>query len=284
MIIEHRTVKLFGKKVFEKAVVTPPFKNPNPLNDEACFLYVLEGANNSYSEEEHLLIHQDEGVLMKCGNYMYQGEPDEKSGRIGIVAVHFYPEVIAKIYEREVPAFLKNPGRIHYQTNMTRVKSDILINKYMNSLLDYLEHPALVNEELLVLKLKEIILLLLNTRDAPAIIEIMHNLFSPKTFSFKQIVEAHVFSPITVPDLAQLTNYSLSAFKREFKRIYSDSPANYIRNRRLEKAAELLLVSDEAVSAIAYDCQFNDTAHFSTSFRAKYHCSPSEYRLSQLQK
>ncbi len=98
MVIEHRILNLFEKKVFEKAVVTPPFKRQNPLPNEACFLYVLEGENNSYSEEEHIVIQQEEGVLMKCGNYMYEGTPDRKTGRIGIVAIHFYPEVMRRIY------------------------------------------------------------------------------------------------------------------------------------------------------------------------------------------
>ncbi len=284
MIIEHRTINLFGKKVFEKAVVTPPFKNLNPLPNEACFLYVLEGGNNSYSEEEHIVLHQDEAVLMKCGNYMYDGIADNTTGRCGIIAIHFHPEVLEKIYKKEIPAFLKKKEPFPFRANMVAVKSEILINKYIESLLFYFENPSLVNEELLILKFKEIILLLLNTNDASAIIEIMHNLFSPKSFSLKQMVEAHIFSPITIPDLAQLTNNSLSSFKREFKKIYHDSPANYLKIRRLEKAAELLIVSNESVSSIAYDCQFNDIAHFSNSFKTKYDCSPTQYRLDQSHK
>jgi len=284
VVIEHRTLNLFEKKVFEKVVVTPPFKRQNPLPDEACFLYVLEGGNNSYSEEEHIVIQQEEGVLMKCGNYMYEGTPDRKTGRIGIVAIHFFPEVMRRIYEKDIPEFLKNKNRIPFRSNMTLVRADDLIKRYMESMLFYFENPTVVDEELLVLKFKEIVLLLLKTEDASSIIEIMHNLFSPKSFSFKEIVEGHIFSPLSISDLAELTNNSLASFKREFKNIYGDSPANFIKNRRLEKAAELLMVSDERVSSIAQDCQFGDTAHFSNSFKAKYKLSPTEYRLSQSHK
>lgn len=154
----------------------------------------------------------------------------------------------------------------------------------MESMLFYFENPAVVDEELLVLKFKEIVLLLLKTEDAPSIIEIMHNLFSPKSFPFKEIVEGHIFSPLSISDLAELTNNSLASFKRVFKKIYGDSPASFIKNRRLEKAAELLMVSDERISSIAQDCQFGDTAHFSNSFKAKYKLSPTEYRLSQSHK
>jgi len=281
LILNHHTINLFEKKVFETAVVTPPYKSLNQLDDEACFLYMLAGENDHYSEEEHINYHKDEGVLMKCGNYMFDIIPDKDSGKGGFVAIHFYPDVLKKIYENKVPEFLKSKKKLPLQSNMALVKSSVLIKKYVESLLFYFENPALVNEELMVLKFKEIILLLLNTKDATVIIEIMHNLFSPKEFSFKDIIESHILSPLSSSDLAQLTNRSLASFKREFKKIYDDSPANYIKNKRLEKAAELLVISSIPISAIAYDCLFNDIAHFSSSFKAKYKLSPSQYRLSQ---
>ncbi|MCZ6595838.1 MAG: hypothetical protein O6943_13125 [Bacteroidetes bacterium] len=81
MILEHRTINLFEKKVFETAVVTPPFRSINKLDNEACFLYVLEGGNDHYSEEGHIKYDKDEGVLMKCGNFMFNVNPDKDTGR-----------------------------------------------------------------------------------------------------------------------------------------------------------------------------------------------------------
>jgi len=158
-----------------------------------------------------------------------------------------------------------------------------IIAKYIESLSFFFENPNLVDEELLILKVKEIILLL-SKINAPAIKEIMHNLFSPRSVSFKDIIETHLFSPLSLADLAELANSSLASFKREFKKEYNDSPANYIKNRRLEKAKELLAISDKRISDITQDCLFGDTAHFSSAFKAKYQLSPSEYRLSQSHK
>ena len=280
MVVEHRTIELWGKKVFEKAVVKPPFRNPNPLPDEACFLYVLEGGNQSFSEEEQLSLQQDEAVLMKCGQYMYDGQADPKTGHCGLIAIHFYPDILERLYADKVPNFLKNRSEVQFRSNMTKITAQMPIQKYIEGLLYYFENPSAVPEELLILKLKEIILLLLHTPDAPAIMEIMHNLFSPKTFTLKQVVEAHIFSDLQVNDLAKLCQHSLATFKREFKRIYKDSPANYIRQKRLERAADLLRVTEEPISHIAYDCQFKDVAHFSTAFKAKYELTPSHYRMS----
>jgi AraC-like DNA-binding protein len=282
LIISHHTINIFDRKVFERAFVIPPFKNYNPLPEEACFLFVLEGSNNSYSEEEHLTLNEGEGVLMKCGNYIYEGKPNSDTGKCGLLAIHFYPEVLMKIYKNETPVFLKNKS--HYKSNMSRVKSNILMSKYIESLMFYFENPNLVSEDLAILKMREIILLLLNTKDSSAILNIMSNLFSTKTFNFKEVIEAHIFSPLSISDLAQLTHKSLASFKREFSKIYQDSPSNYIKNKRLEKAASLLSISNHSITSIAVDCLFNDVAHFSNSFKAKYSLSPSKYRMSQLHK
>ena len=252
--------------------------------NEACFFYVLEGLNNSYSEEELVTLNKDEAVLMKCGNYIYEGFSDNKTGEFGFIAIHFNPEILLKIYKNDVPSFLKEKNKRTYNQNMTVLKSDILIKKYIESLIFYFENPEIVTEDLIILKMKEIILLLLNTKNGNSVLEIMHNLFMHKSFSFKEVIEAHVFSSISISDLAQLTNKSLASFKRDFKSIYNDSPGNYIKNKRLERAASYLKLADNSISDIAFDCLFSSLSHFSKSFKEKYNQTPSDYRLSHLHK
>ena len=139
--------------------------------------------------------------------------------------------------------------------------------------------PLLINGLILILKLKEIILLLSQTQNAETIQVILSQLFSPAAYSFKQIIEANIFLQVGVEDLALKTNLSVSTFKREFAKLYNDSPANYIKTQRLEKAAELLIASDERITDIAFDCGFNDLANFTKSFHDKYSITPTNYRL-----
>ena len=81
-----------------------------------------------------------------------------------------------------------------------------------------------------------------------------------------------------------MTHLSLSSFKREFKKNYNDTPARYIRTKRLEKAAELLRISEERITDIAFDCGFTDLANFSKLFHKKFSNSPSNYRLDKISK
>jgi len=60
--------------------------------------------------------------------------------------------------------------------------------------------------------------------------------------------------------------------------LFNDTPANYIKNKKLEKAAELLLISDERITDIAFQCGFNELATFTKSFSDKYNMTPSHYR------
>ena len=283
MILEHKTYTLFGKMIFEKAIIQPPFQKTNIMPDEACFFYVIDGIGLTVSGIEKMSIPAKESVLLKCGNYITRMLPSPDSATFQTVTVHFHPEILKKIYENDLPKFLTSPGP-GTNPGISPVKSTILITKYIESLLFYFENPELVNEDLLVLKLKELILLLTQTDDSLAINQILTGLFSPTTYTFTQVVEAHIFSGLSSEDLAQLANLSLSSFKREFKRVYNDSPANFIRNKRLEKAADLLVVSDERITDIAYDTGFSDLAHFSKCFQEKFGSSPSAFRLNQKHK
>ena len=139
----------------------------------------------------------------------------------------------------------------------------------------------MINEDILILKVREIILLLSQTQNAESIQVILSQLFSPTTYTFKQIIEANLFSQLTIEELAQQNNLSVSSFKREFAKLYHDTAANYIKARKLEKAAELLQVSDQRITEIAFDCGFNDLANFTKSFTSKYSVSPTNYRQKQ---
>jgi AraC-like DNA-binding protein len=197
------------------------------------------------------------------------------------VVVNFHPAILKRIYERELPSLLQSPRNVVSNKSSERINNDFLIQKYIEGLLFYFENPSLVNEDILILKIKEIMVLLSQTRNAEAIQVILSQLFSPTTYTFKQIIEAHLFSQLTLEELAALNNLSVSSFKREFAKLYNDTPSNYIKSRRLEKAAELLLVSDQRISDIAFECGFNDLANFTKSFHSKYDVTPTDYRAKK---
>lgn len=276
MVTDYKKFDLFGKTLVQKVDLEPPFEFSFPVAEQACFLYMLKGKMQFQFDDGHINIPTNHALLLNCinsGNRI--GDLNNSNGEIVIVT--FHPDILRKIYERELPLIFDKSDKIANQSS-GKVNNDFLIQKYIEGLLFYFENPSLVNEEILVLKLKEIVLLLSQTQDAETIRVILSQLFSPATYTFKQIIEANLFSQVSVEELAQKSNLSVSSFKREFKKLYNDSPANYIKNKRLERAAELLLVSDKRITDIAFDCGFSDLANFTKNFRDKYNVTPTGYR------
>ena len=275
MVKHHQTITLYGKLLFERIEITQPHSKPNLIPKEGCLLFLMEGAHNVYSETSHIHLKAREAVLMRCGNYIMKMRPNPDSGNFHAVAIHFHRDIIEKVYENDLPAFLLNGTS---QTRMANLGTDILLKKYFEGLLYYFEEPTLMNDEFLKLKLKEIIFLLMQTEHSDYLKELLDNLFNKHVYHFKEVVESHIFSPITIPELAMLTNHSPSTFNRKFKAYYKVSPNRYIRDKRLDRAADLLSVSDMNVSSVAFECGFNDIPHFSKTFKQRFKIPPSLYQ------
>ncbi|MFT3935307.1 MAG: AraC family transcriptional regulator [Chitinophagaceae bacterium] len=278
MVLDYKKFDLFGKSFIQKLVLDPPFDFTFPVAEQACFWYMLEGEIQYQSNDDSLDIPTNHSLLLNCINSGKQIHEKNAKGKGEVVIVTFHPDVLKRIYERDLP-LLFQPGNKITNQSRARINNDFLIQKYIEGLLFYFETPSLVNDEILILKLKEIILLLSQTQDAETIRVIVSQLFSPTAYTFKEIIEANIFSQVSVEDLAQKNNLSVSSFKREFKKLYDDSPANYIKNKRLERAAELLAISDQRITDIAFECGFNDLANFTKSFHDKYKSTPTNYRL-----
>lgn len=282
MVIDYKKFDLFGKSFIQKVVLKPPFEFAFPVSEQACFLYMLEGEMQYQFDDEQINIPTHYSLFLNCINSGKQIHHTYPTSNGEIVIVTFHPDILKKIYDRELPQLLQKPRNTVSNLSSEKINNDFLIQKYIEGLLFYFENPSLVNDDMLILKLKEIILLLSQTRNAESIQVVLSQLFSPATYTFKQIIEAHLFLQVGIDELARKTNLSVSSFKREFAKLYNDSPGNYFKTKRLEKAAELLLASDNRITDIAFDCGFNDLANFTKSFHDKYNITPTSYRLKGL--
>ena len=278
MIKEFQQFALFGKTTFVKAIIEPPFRMVAEMNNEACFYYVLTGCAQVISNTQTMSAASEEGLVMKCGNYLNEYLKTSEGDYCEAIAVHLHRDVLKMIYDKEFPDFLLNVKKIR-PISMEKLPASQLLGNYIESLQFYFENPSLVSEELLKIKLKELILLLAKTDSAEAIQSLIAGLFSASEVSFKAVIEANLYNNLSLEELAVLNNLSLSSFKRAFLKHYDDSPARYIKKRKLSKAAKMLKSTSLRISDIAYDCGFVDLAHFSKSFQKSYGSSPSDFRL-----
>ncbi len=91
-------------------------------------------------------------------------------------------------------------------------------------------------------------------------------------------IESHLRETLSNDLLAQLCHYSEDHFIRVFRQITGQSPAQYIIERRVAKAANLLLFSDASIEQVAERSGFPNRFYFSRVFSKRLGVSPAAYR------
>jgi AraC-like DNA-binding protein len=82
----------------------------------------------------------------------------------------------------------------------------------------------------------------------------------------------------SVSALARAAGLSRSVFHQRFHAELGDSPAAWLRRRRLRQAKRLLWRSDQPVTAIAHACGFATSQRFATAFRELTGLTPLAWR------
>jgi AraC-like DNA-binding protein len=97
----------------------------------------------------------------------------------------------------------------------------------------------------------------------------------------KDLADARYAERLDVDDMAGAAGLSRAHFSREFRRTFGESPHHYLLTRRLERAAELLRMTDWSVAEVCLEVGLRSIGSFTTSFRRAYGQTPTEYRASQ---
>jgi transcriptional regulator GlxA family with amidase domain len=159
-------------------------------------------------------------------------------------------------------------------------KPCVIARNYVDGIMQYFYNQHIITEEILEIKIKEILLLLLSSKKAEEVALLLEHFVNKRTASFKEVIETHILSEISLEELSQLCNMSLSTFKRHFKKIYNATPNEYLFDQRLENSKNLLATSERSIDDIASLSGFKTTAHFSRKFKEKYAIPPSQYKLT----
>ena len=93
-----------------------------------------------------------------------------------------------------------------------------------------------------------------------------------------RFVEEHYAEELTVERIAACVALSESACLRSFRQLLGITPIQYVKQFRVEKAAELLRSTRLRTGEIGAECGFSDGSYFIKTFREIKHCTPKEYR------
>ena len=99
-----------------------------------------------------------------------------------------------------------------------------------------------------------------------------------RLISVLEYIEANLDAPLERKSLAELSYLSVSRFAVLFRTVLGVSPADYVREARLQRGQSLLLSTTLTVVEIAKQCGFKSEFHFSRLFKTRFGSSPTRYR------
>ncbi|WP_448698892.1 helix-turn-helix domain-containing protein [Mucilaginibacter sp. AW1-3] len=155
------------------------------------------------------------------------------------------------------------------------LKPDRLLAAYITSVMPYQnteEQPG--NEQLMALKLREAILILLQTN--PELKNVLFDFSDPGKIDLEGFMNKNFHFNVQLKRFAYLTGRSLATFKRDFEKIFNTSPSRWLQKRRLQEAHYLIKEKGKSPSTIYLDLGFEDLSHFSFAFKKAYGVAPTK--------
>ena len=93
-----------------------------------------------------------------------------------------------------------------------------------------------------------------------------------------EYVEEHLGEELNIESLAKMAALSPFYYQRLFSRLVKKPVAEYVKLRRMAKAAEALLQKDQRILDIALELGFSSHEHFTRTFKDTFGMTPEEYR------
>jgi len=161
--------------------------------------------------------------------------------------------------------------------NIELLQPNQYLEAYFTSLLPYINKTQVNNEQIIALKVRELVLILLETN--PKLREALFDFSDPGKLDLEAFMNSHYRYNVSLDRFAYLTGRSLSTFKRDFMRIFDLTPGRWLVRKRLEEAYFLIEQKKMTPSEIYLDLGFEDLSHFSFAYKKAFGKPPSRMQI-----
>ena len=236
---------------------------------------MTEGSFSFRTPTNLIEVKEGDAIVAKCGNYFIeQSLSHTPSEAIKVFGAYFYPEMVKGFFQTDLKL-------VDFKRNfdVSSAKVEPLMKFFMESINYLFENPELTDDNLVLSKLKELLLLLGKTESS--IHDFVNALYTPFEYDFKEIIQQNTYANLSLTELAKLNGCSLATFKRRFNKYFDQAPARYFLQKKLEKSYQLLVIKSKSISEIAYECGFENANHFNKAFKKHYGFTPTHLRMSQ---
>lgn len=264
------------------------WNNPWHYHPEIELLYCIKGKGTNFIGNSIRTIEEGEVLLLgknlphtrqRDARY-YAENPGEEPESI---VIQFRDDFLGK-------HFFELKEFAHIQKLFQEAKMGLKF--YGNTLLtvkEKLEKIKMLNTTSAVLELLSILDSLSRSEEFEALnaanyVSDVHEKYSQKINRVYHYTIEHFREPISLAQVASLTNHSPAAFCRYFKTRTRKSYFEYLTEIRIAYACERLMEGNLDVTQVCFASGFNNLSHFHKQFKKVMGLTPSEYRHKSLRK
>jgi AraC-like DNA-binding protein len=99
-----------------------------------------------------------------------------------------------------------------------------------------------------------------------------------RLYRSKELIDDCYNESLDLNAIAKEAFFSPYHFLRLFKKVYNKTPHQYLTERRIDKAKELLQKSGSSVTEVCFDVGFQSLGSFSSLFAKRVGVSPGEFK------
>lgn len=153
-------------------------------------------------------------------------------------------------------------------STIIKVKKSQFLDLFIRSLEPYYKGHMQLEEGFEDIKYEELLIILLKTE--PQLAGTFFNYDKPSKINLEEFMNRNYKFNVSVDRFAFLTGRSLSAFKRDFKEIFNDTPTHWLVQKRLQEAYFLIDKKNKKPNEVYLELGFETMSHFSYAFKQKF--------------
>ncbi|AVF46955.1 AraC family transcriptional regulator [Elizabethkingia anophelis] len=241
------------------------------LNQNA-FSFLIDGSKEVVFDNSSLSIDNSKFILMRSGHcLMTERLSDLKNYRS---ILFFFSDIALSKFIRSIELNKAEPSK---HSSVHAFEYNEFITRFISSLSDISKLSDKVRSKLLEFKFHEIMLYLTELHGTDFIQSLIVN-SNDATRKFIHIIESNQLNKLSLKELAFLCNMSVSTFKREFEKHYTESPVKWFQNKRLEYARHLLNNTKKSPSEIYFEVGYENLSSFIQAYKLKYGTTPKHHQ------
>ncbi|MCT3833614.1 helix-turn-helix transcriptional regulator [Elizabethkingia anophelis] len=240
--------------------------------NQNSFSFLIDGSKEVVFDNSSLSIDNSKFILMRSGHcLMTERLSDLKNYRS---ILFFFSDIALSKFIRSIELNKAEPSK---HSSVHAFEYNEFITRFISSLSDISKLSDKVRSKLLEFKFHEIMLYLTELHGTDFIQSLIVN-SNDATRKFIHIIESNQLNKLSLKELAFLCNMSVSTFKREFEKHYTESPVKWFQNKRLEYARHLLNNTKKSPSEIYFEVGYENLSSFIQAYKLKYGTTPKHHQ------